>query len=141
MVAENKAPPIVKMYSLRKQPAIPLQDPIIDSKTCTGKGNQNLTLNNDLDLPLALRKGTGSCTIHPISQFVSLQNLSPQYEAFTTQLFSHGIPITVEEALSLEPRKEAMKEGMRTLKKNKDLRNRGFAKRLQDHGVEMDLYY
>ena len=90
------------MYSRRTQRTIPLQDLIIDSRTCNEQGMQNPTINDDLDLPITLRKETRSCTIHPISQFVSLQNISHQYKAFTTQLFSHGILTTIEEALSLE---------------------------------------
>ncbi|KAL0560616.1 hypothetical protein IC582_001025 [Cucumis melo] len=37
-----------------------------------------------LDIPIALRKGTRSCTKHPICNYVSYDNLSPQFRAFTT---------------------------------------------------------
>lgn len=40
--------------------------------------------NPDLDLPIALQKGTSSCTQHPISMFVSYEQLSPVFRAFTT---------------------------------------------------------
>ena len=41
---------------------------------------------DDLHLPIALRKGTRSCTIHPISKFVSYDRLSPPYHAFALSL-------------------------------------------------------
>ena len=37
---------------------------------------------NDLHLPVALRKGTRTCTHHPISYFVSYDRLSPSFRAF-----------------------------------------------------------
>ena len=43
-------------------------------------GNENETqafdTNDDLNLPIAIRKGVRSCTHHPISQFVSFYHLS-----------------------------------------------------------------
>ena len=36
-----------------------------------------------LDIPIALRKGTKTCTKHPISKFLSYAKLSPTYQAFT----------------------------------------------------------
>ncbi|KAK2967234.1 hypothetical protein RJ640_002061 [Escallonia rubra] len=43
------------------------------------KGAENLTEDLDLDLPIALRKGTRTCTQHPISKFVSCEKLSPTF--------------------------------------------------------------
>ncbi|KAK2990953.1 hypothetical protein RJ640_002961, partial [Escallonia rubra] len=43
------------------------------------KGAENLTEDLDLDLPIALRKGTKTCTQHPISKFVSCEKLSPTF--------------------------------------------------------------
>ncbi|KAA0041725.1 reverse transcriptase [Cucumis melo var. makuwa] len=44
------------------------------------------------DLPIALRKGTRSCTKHSMSNYVSYKNLSPQFKAFTARLDSTTIP-------------------------------------------------
>ena len=40
----------------------------------------------DLDLPIALRKGTRACTKHPIAKYISYSNLSDNYRAFTTNI-------------------------------------------------------
>ncbi|RVW43620.1 hypothetical protein CK203_104159 [Vitis vinifera] len=40
----------------------------------------------DLDLPIALRKGTRACTKHPIAKYISYINLSDNYRAFTTNI-------------------------------------------------------
>ncbi|RVW69945.1 hypothetical protein CK203_052689 [Vitis vinifera] len=37
----------------------------------------------DLDLPIALRKGTRAYTKHPIAKYISYSNLSDNYRAFT----------------------------------------------------------
>lgn len=47
---------------------------------------------NDLDVPIALRKGIRNCTQHPISHFVSLDKLFLQYKSFSTQVNSIQIP-------------------------------------------------
>ncbi|KAK3008643.1 hypothetical protein RJ639_013452 [Escallonia herrerae] len=46
------------------------------------KGSDNLTEDVDLDLPIALRKGTRTCTQHPISKFVSCEKNSPTFREF-----------------------------------------------------------
>ena len=43
---------------------------------------------NDLDVPVALRKGTWSSTLHPISKFVSYYSLSSFYQTLTSNLSS-----------------------------------------------------
>ncbi|KAL0554267.1 hypothetical protein IC582_008184 [Cucumis melo] len=52
-----------------------------------------------LDLPIALRKGTRSCTKHSISNYVSYKNLSPQFIAFTANLDSTTISKNIHIAL------------------------------------------
>ena len=47
---------------------------------------------NDLDVPIAFRKGVRSCTTHPIADFVSYERLSPQFRAFTANLSKVDIP-------------------------------------------------
>ncbi|KAL4030379.1 hypothetical protein IC575_008615 [Cucumis melo] len=52
-----------------------------------------------LDIPIALRKGTRSCTKHPICNYVSYDNLSPQFRASTANLVSTIIPKNIYTAL------------------------------------------
>ncbi|KAG6519637.1 hypothetical protein ZIOFF_023134 [Zingiber officinale] len=47
---------------------------------------------NELNLPVAVRKGVRSCTQHPISNHVSYSRLSPSYHVFVSQLSNHAIP-------------------------------------------------
>ncbi|XP_078445042.1 uncharacterized protein LOC144714219 [Wolffia australiana] len=62
----------------------------------------------DLHLPIALRKGTRSCTLHPISTYVHYDRLHPTYRAFTLSLTSESIPRTHVEALRSPHWKAAM---------------------------------
>ena len=54
-----------------------------------------------LDMPIVHRKCVRSCTKHSISKFVSYDNLSISFRAFTTNLFSVNIPKSIEEALAI----------------------------------------
>jgi hypothetical protein len=47
---------------------------------------------NDIDHPIAQRKGDRSCTQHPISNFVSYQHLSTSFRSLVSKLFSESIP-------------------------------------------------
>ncbi|KAL4021200.1 hypothetical protein IC575_019992 [Cucumis melo] len=71
-----------------------------------------------LDLPIALRKGIRSCTKHSISNYVSYENLSPQFRAFTTSLDSTTIPKNIYIALEYPEWKNAVMEEMKALEKN-----------------------
>ncbi|KAA0040720.1 Retrovirus-related Pol polyprotein from transposon TNT 1-94 [Cucumis melo var. makuwa] len=73
---------------------------------------------SSLDLPIALRKGTRSCTKHSISNYVSYENLSPQFRAFTASLDSTTIPKNIYIALECPKWKNAVMEEMKTLEKN-----------------------
>ena len=55
----------------------------------------------DLDLPIALRKGTRHCTQHPISHHVSTTHFSSSYSAFALSVLSGSIPKTYLEALQV----------------------------------------
>ena len=58
--------------------------------------------NLDLDLPIAVRKGTRECTnrpLYPLSHYVSLKHLSPAHKNFIVSLNTTIIPNTVSEAL------------------------------------------
>ncbi|KAA0048527.1 transportin-3 isoform X1 [Cucumis melo var. makuwa] len=72
-----------------------------------------------LDIPIALRKGTRSCTKHPICNYVSYDNLSPQFRAFTASLDSTIIPKNIYTALECLEWKNAVMEEMKALEKNR----------------------
>ena len=57
--------------------------------------------NDDLNHPIALRKGVRSYTSHPIYNFVSYEGLSPSFHVFVTNLDKIQIPNTIQEALML----------------------------------------
>lgn len=46
----------------------------------------------NLDVPIALRKGVHSCTLHPISNFVSCDKLSILHSMFIANLSNIAIP-------------------------------------------------
>ena len=54
---------------------------------------------DDSNIPIDLRKGVRSCTIHPISRFVSYEGLSPSYHAFVSDLDNVQVPNSIQEAL------------------------------------------
>ena len=63
---------------------------------------------NDLHLPVALCKGTRSCTLHPISNFVHYDRLHPTYRAFSLSVTTESIPRSHVEALRIPHWKAAM---------------------------------
>jgi hypothetical protein len=73
---------------------------------------------DDSELPIAVRKGVRSCTQHLLSNYVSYENLSPVFHAFTSQLSCMEIPNTVQDALKVLEWKEAVFEEMKALEKN-----------------------
>ena len=72
----------------------------------------------DLDLPIALRKGTRACTKYPIAEYISYSNLSENYRAFTTNISNLVVPRNIQEALDELIWKLAVFEEMNALKKN-----------------------
>ncbi|KAL0555968.1 hypothetical protein IC582_004471 [Cucumis melo] len=72
-----------------------------------------------LDIPIALRKGTGSCTKHPIFNYVSYDNFSPQFKAFTGSLNSTIIMKNIYTALECSEWKNVVMEEMKALEKNR----------------------
>ncbi|CAH9128156.1 unnamed protein product, partial [Cuscuta epithymum] len=79
--------------------------------------SSDLVSASDLDLPIALRKGTRSCT-HPISSFVSYNQLSPASCSFIASVDSISVPKSVKEALSHPEWRHAMVEEMNALDLN-----------------------
>ncbi|KAI3450101.1 hypothetical protein Pfo_006766, partial [Paulownia fortunei] len=72
-------------------------------ESINNSGNSNSSSSHDhdnLELPIALRKGTRTCTLHPISNFVTYKKLSPSFRAFTTKMSSVEIPRSIQEALA-----------------------------------------
>ncbi|RVW39495.1 Retrovirus-related Pol polyprotein from transposon RE1, partial [Vitis vinifera] len=77
------------------------QDP---SNPNSQPGNTIYDLNSsndldDLDQPIALRKGVRSCTQHPISNHVSYGKLSQNFQSFITSLEDDRISSNIQEAL------------------------------------------
>ena len=80
------------------------------------------TDNLDLDLPIAVRKGTRERTnrpLYPQSHYVSLKHLSIAHKNFIVSLNTTIIPNIVSEALTKREWKDAMREEMSALEKNK----------------------
>ncbi|KAL0539558.1 hypothetical protein IC582_023774 [Cucumis melo] len=106
----------------------------MEEKNCGDETEVRIQTNNDeaeqghtrkhdeydpsLDLPIALRKGTRSCTKHSISNYVSYENLSPQFRAFTASLDSTTIPINIYIALECHEWKNVVMEEIKALEKN-----------------------
>ena len=101
----------------------------IDENEIVAEHTENKTKSNhygntskydpSLNLPIALRKGTRSCTKHSISNFVLYENLSPQFRVFTTPIDSTTIPKSIHLALECPKWKAAVMEEMGVLEKNK----------------------
>ncbi|RVW60619.1 Copia protein [Vitis vinifera] len=96
------------------------QDP---SNPNSQPGNTIYDLNSsndldDLDQPIALRKGVRSCTQHPISNHVSYGKLSQNFQAFITSLEDDRIPSNIQEALQQPEWKTAVQEEIQALEKN-----------------------
>ncbi|XP_038882262.1 uncharacterized protein LOC120073491 [Benincasa hispida] len=72
-----------------------------------------------LDLPIALRKGTRSCTKYPMHSYMTYSNLTSEFKAFTTSLDTEVVP----DNISVEMKKlewwSAVMEEIRSLEKNK----------------------
>ena len=80
------------------------------------------TDNLDLDFPITVIKGTKECTnrpLYPLSHYVSLKHLSPAHKNFIVSLNTAIIPNIVSEALIKREWKDAMREEMSALEKNK----------------------
>lgn len=80
------------------------------------------THTNDFDLPIAVRKGTRECRnrpLYPLSHYVSLMSFSPSHRNFLVSLNTVSVPNTLYEALSKSEWRNAMREEMNALEKNK----------------------
>ena len=80
------------------------------------------TDNLNVDLHIAVIKGTKECTnrpLYPLSHYVPLKHLSPAHKNFIVSLNTTITPNTVSEALIKREWKDAMREEMSALEKNK----------------------
>ena len=73
---------------------------------------------SDVDMPIALRKGTRSCTQHPIANFISYTKLSPVFRPLTEKVFVAKVPKSIQEALNHPDWRKAVEEEMYALRKN-----------------------
>ena len=73
---------------------------------------------NHLNLPIAVRKGTRSCTQYPISNYVCYNHLSPSFQAFISRLAKTETPKNIYEALNKLEWKKGVLEEMVALEKN-----------------------
>ncbi|CAN1770862.1 Retrovirus-related Pol polyprotein from transposon TNT 1-94 [Linum perenne] len=73
---------------------------------------------DDLDVPIALRKGVRSCARYPIGNQVSYERLSDSHKAFTIAVDSVEIPRTIQEAMKSPEWKKAVLEELRALETN-----------------------
>ncbi|KAG6520064.1 hypothetical protein ZIOFF_017094 [Zingiber officinale] len=116
--------PNIITYKRRRHKQNPTIDRLVESdalaldpvKRLSSSVEPTAPLNmNELDLPVAVRKGVRSCTQHPISNHVSYSRLSPLYHAFVSQLSNHAIPSSYYEARKyvLDLLKETGKLGSR----------------------------
>ena len=90
--------------------------------TQPGETSIDSTDNLDVDLPIAVRKGTKECInrpLYPLSHYVSLKHISPAHKNFIVSLNTTIIPNTVSKALTKREWKDAMREEMSALEKNK----------------------
>lgn len=110
--------PSLRVYSRRprvtqqNQPSEPTSDPPQELQ-------QEKSKVDDLDAPIAIRKGVRSCTQHPISKHLSYGRLSKNHRAFVSQLDDTTIPPKIHEALKDPKWKEAVFEELKALNENK----------------------
>ena len=78
----------------------------------TQPGETSIDSPDNLDLPIAVRKGTRECTnrlLYPLSHYVSLKHPSPAHKIFIVSLNTTIIPNTVSKASTKREWKDAMR--------------------------------
>ena len=73
---------------------------------------------SDLDVPIALRKGTRCCTNHPIAKYLSYQKLFNNHKASISNISNLHVPRSIQDALGDPNWKLAVKDKMNALEKN-----------------------
>lgn len=89
---DPKKPTQVYSRKRNKTKALLSADP--SSSDIPNLSTNYITLDDDLDLPIALRKSTHSCVSDtpPIQNFASYHHLSPSFRAFISLISSEPIP-------------------------------------------------
>ncbi|RVW99495.1 Copia protein [Vitis vinifera] len=72
----------------------------------------------DLDIPIALRKGTLTCTKYPIAKYLSYKKLFKTHKAFTSKISHILVPRNIQEALDDPNWKVAVMKEMNALKRS-----------------------
>ncbi|KAL0560291.1 hypothetical protein IC582_000691 [Cucumis melo] len=72
-----------------------------------------------LNMPIALRRGTRSCTKHSMCNYMSHSNLSPKFKAFIASLNTATVLKNINETMKSPKWKTIVMEEMRVLEKNK----------------------
>ncbi|XP_049934544.1 retrovirus-related Pol polyprotein from transposon RE1 isoform X1 [Nymphaea colorata] len=80
-----------------------------------GVCHEHVPAPNELDVPIAQRKGKRSCTLHPISGHLSMDRLTPMYRQFVKGLSAIALPQNPMDALSDPKWAAAMQEEMDAL--------------------------
>ena len=110
------------VYSRRPRAPIQNQEskPIADPPTVKEieECNKDVEKMNDLDPPIAVRKGVRSCTKYPISNYLTYSKLSCGFKAFVSETDRMQVPRDVHEALQDPKWKEAVLEEMKALEDN-----------------------
>ena len=94
---------------------IELSAPINPSTKIIESQKNNFT---DLHIPIAVRKGTQTCTKHPIAQYLSYKKLSHSHRAFTSKISHLFVPRNIQEALDNPDWKLAVMEEMNALRRS-----------------------
>lgn len=58
-----------------------------------------MSIVSDLDVPIAIRIGIGSCTKYPHANYMSYQKLSDNHKAFTSRINDLLVSWSIHEAL------------------------------------------
>ena len=106
----------------RDNPAI-LEDQSSSSSIPQGPGISDSSSNpiqfTDLNVPIALQKGTRTCTKHPIANFLSYHKLSENHRAFTSKITNLFVPRNIQETRSHSNWRTTVLEEMNALKRNR----------------------
>lgn len=95
-------------------------NPDLELHNSPGNDSSSNVPDTSLDLPIALRKGTRSCTDHSIHNFISYGRLSSGHRGFVSNLDRLQVqePKSIHEALRIPEWKKAIWEEIRALERN-----------------------
>lgn len=120
---EHTKPPIIHVYRRQRPTSTPdpipssSTDPSTDETPAMSDSSPSDTLEPDLDVPIALRKGKRSCT-YPIASFVSYGKLSAASRSMISTLDTIHVPKTIGEALNHSRWRDAMIDEINALDHN-----------------------